>query len=65
MIILLISWRYSMQELRFEQIGEISGGIPVPLFVAIAVYGEAASFAAIVSGIATYNAVKSGFANKN
>ena len=54
-----------MQELRFEQIGEISGGIPVPLFVAIAVYGEAASFAAIVSGIATYNAVKSGFANKN
>jgi hypothetical protein len=52
-----------MQELTFEQVESVSGGIPVPLFVAVAVYGEAAVFAAVISGIATYNAVKSSFSN--
>lgn len=50
-----------MQELTFEQVEDVSGGIPVPLFVAIAVYGEAFSFATMIGAIAGYNAVKSGF----
>ncbi|GAA69770.1 class IIb bacteriocin, lactobin A/cerein 7B family [Pseudoalteromonas sp. NZS127_1] len=46
-----------MRELNVNELKEVSGG-PFPLFVAIAVYGEVASFAAIISGIATYNAIR-------
>ena len=45
-----------MRELNVNEIEQVSGG--VPLFIAIALYGELASFAAIVSGMATYNAIK-------
>ena len=46
-----------MRELNVNEIKEVSGG-PLPLFVAIAVYGEVAYFAAIISGIGTYNALR-------
>ncbi len=45
-----------MRELNVNEVEEVNGG--VPLFVAIALYGEVASFAAIISGIATYNAIR-------
>ncbi|MCF2828711.1 MULTISPECIES: class IIb bacteriocin, lactobin A/cerein 7B family [unclassified Pseudoalteromonas] len=46
-----------MKEIKKYQIKEVNGGA-VPLFFAIAVYGEVAAFSAIISGIATYNAIK-------
>ncbi|MCF2828709.1 class IIb bacteriocin, lactobin A/cerein 7B family [Pseudoalteromonas sp. JC28] len=49
-----------MKEINKCEIQEVNGGV-VPLFFAVAVYGEVAAFSAIVSGIATYNAVRSGF----
>ncbi|MFC4700915.1 class IIb bacteriocin, lactobin A/cerein 7B family [Glaciecola siphonariae] len=45
-----------MTELQINQTSEVSGR--VPLFLAIAVYGELAVFAATFSGIATYNTLK-------
>ena len=45
-----------MRELNVNETTDVSGG--VPLFIAIAIYGEAASFAAMISGIAAYNAIK-------
>ena len=45
-----------MKEINQTQIQDVNGG--VPLFVAIAIYGEVAAFSAIMSGIATYNAIK-------
>jgi bacteriocin-like protein len=45
-----------MTELNIKETQEINGG--VPLFLAIALYGELAVFAATFSGIATYNSIR-------
>jgi hypothetical protein len=46
-----------MTEIMLDQTNDINGGV-VPLFVAIAVYGELAVFAAAFSGAAMYNTLK-------
>ena len=45
-----------MRDLNTNEMEKVSGGIP--LFVALAFYGEIGCFAAMVSSVATYNAIK-------
>ena len=46
-----------MKVLQEQELNEVNGGF-VPIVVAVVVYSELACFAAVFSGIATYNAIK-------
>lgn len=46
-----------MKNLKVNELKEVNGGV-LPFFVVAAVYGEIACFSAIVSGMATYKAIK-------
>ncbi|HAQ48782.1 MAG TPA: class IIb bacteriocin, lactobin A/cerein 7B family [Glaciecola sp.] len=46
-----------MKVLQEQELQNVNGGI-LPIVVAVVVYGELACFAAVFSGVATYNAIK-------
>lgn len=51
----LIGKELLMKELKLEEQNQVGGG--VPLFVAIALYGEVAAFSAMVSAMVTHRAL--------
>ena len=46
-----------MKVLQEQELNEVNGGF-VPIVIGVVVYGELACFAAVFSGIATYNAIR-------